>query len=547
VSSEVATDFDVIVLGTGAAGMTAALAASVAGAKVGLFERAPTVGGTTAVSGGVTWIPWHQLPVDGEPLTRADAKRYFDSVSLGYIDENLINTFIDTGQPMLDFVHRNSRLRFTVDAGSPDYYPENPGGRPEGGRSLNPSPFPYSELGEWATKVTRYPPDLFTLGIDAETRQRRRMGLSEAALEDLERTDSRFMGAGLIGALLAALLERGVVPHTEHRAVELTSTSGAVAGVVFDTTNGRIEVSAQNVVVATGGFEWDPTLVKAFLHGPMTGPVSPPFNEGDGLRMMMLAGARLWNMGDAWWAPVVHIPDDEWRDRPRYRTVRFERTRPRSILVNRHGERFVNEASNYNSLGKTMQAFDPSTFGFRNVPAWLVIDDVHFQTYGFMGVAPGTPPPDWFNRSDSVGQLAARVGIDPEGLHRTLQTWNEAVKEFADPQFHRGESAHDGWWGDPTKDTVAERTLGPIDTSPFYAVPIGLGCLGTKGGPLVNTDGQVLHLSGAPIAGLYAAGNAMSAVSGQAYGGAGGTIGPAMVWGYRAGTHAASGRPATTD
>ena len=538
---ELEVEYDVVVLGTGAAGLTAALAASVSGAHVGLFEKENCVGGTTAVSGGVVWIPWHELPFSGAPLTRQEAKAYLEAVSLGYMDDHLVDAFIDSGQPMLDFVQSHSAIRFTVDEGFPDYYPENSGGRPQGGRSLNPSPFAFNDLGDWAGKVTAYPPDTFNLGIDAETRQRRRLGLGDEAFAELEKANARFMGAALIGGLLASLLELGIEPQLEHRGVDLVMESGAVVGVVFEVGGERQTVGARSVIIATGGFEWNAYQVKAFLNGPMVGPASPPFNEGDGLRMAMAAGAKLWNMGDAWWAPVINVPGDLWRGHPRYRTVRFERTRPRSILVNRYGERFVNEASNYNSLGKAFQAFDGETFGYRNSPAYLVIDEIHFRQYGFMGVKPDDEPPAWFNCSSSIEKLAKRIGIDSKGLRRTTDSWNENVKSLRDPQFHRGESAHDGWWGDTTKPTVPERTLGPIDTSPFYAVPVYLGCLGTKGGPQVNTNGQVLNLLDHPIGGLYAAGNAMSAVTGQAYGGAGGTIGPAMVWGFRTGLHAALG------
>jgi succinate dehydrogenase/fumarate reductase flavoprotein subunit len=390
--------------------------------------------------------------------------------------------------------------------------------------------------------VTAYPKDNFNLGIDAETRQRRRLGIGEEAADSLERADARFMGQGLVGGLLGALLSRGVVPETSRRARELTLDQGRVTGVTFiDGQGHRDTVTASRVIIATGGFEWDESLVKTFLAGPMSGPVSPPANEGDGLRMAMLAGAELWNMGDAWWAPVIQVPGDSWRGQPRYRTVRYERTRPRSILVNRYGERFVNEASNYNSLGKAFNIFDGDSFGYRNSPAWLIIDEPHFRRYGFMGVPPTDRPPAWINESASVDELVGKTGVDGAGLVRTLTQFNADARELVDSEFHRGRSAHDGFWGDAAMKTVPERTLGPIDTPPYYAVPVQLGCLGTKGGPLVNAQGQVRHLSGGTIEGLYAAGNAMSAVTGQAYGGAGGTIGPAMVWGYRAGAHAATG------
>ena len=186
--------------------------------------------------------------------------------------------------------------------------------------------------------------------------------------------------------------------------------------------------------------------------------------------------------------------------------------------------------------------------GYVNDPAWIVFDDQHLKRYGFLGVQPGGEVPQWFNKSADLAELAALTGIDADGLARTLATWNDNVSASTgprDPDYGRGSSAYDGYWGDPSAATPAGQTLGPLDTAPYYAVPVALGAMGTKGGPRTDRDGRVLHVSGAVIPGLYAAGNAMAGVTGRAYGGAGGTIGPAMVFGYRAGYHAATGHSAT--
>jgi 3-oxosteroid 1-dehydrogenase len=170
-----------------------------------------------------------------------------------------------------------------------------------------------------------------------------------------------------------------------------------------------------------------------------------------------------------------------------------------------------------------------------------VFDSLHLKRYGFLGVEPDDPVPDWFCCSADLDELGAKTGIDSDGLARTVEAWNHHVADGSDPDFGRGSSAYDGYWGDDRAATPAGKTLGPIDTAPFFAVPVSVGAMGTKGGPRTDRDGRVQHVRGTAIPGLYAAGNAMAGVTGKAYGGAGGTLGPAMVFGFRAGRAAATG------
>lgn len=528
-------EVDVVVLGSGGAGLTAALTAVVAGASVEVYEKAATVGGTTAVSGGIVWIPAHNRSPDGE-LTPADALKYLRAQSLGSMDDELVETFVRTGPAMLDFIEAHSGLQFEIATGFPDYRPELPGGQPTGGRSLSAAPFDLAQLGEWATQITSFPADWSNVGFDAETRAR-----LHAAID--ERTGHLCVaGTALIAGLLKGLLDAGVTPRTNARAEELITEGSEVTGVRVALPERTISVRARRgVILGTGGFEWDPALAQAFLRGPMHGAVSPPNNTGDGLRMAMAHGADLANMGEAWWVPIVQIPGDTIEGKPRSRSVRLERTRPRSIIVNSAGQRFVNEACDYNSMAGAFHYLDPRG-GYVNDRGWMVFDSVHLQRYGFLGVEPGQSVPEWFCESADLAELAAKTGIDPGGLARTVESWNRHVAAGEDPDFGRGSSAYDGYWGDDSATTQAGKTLGPIDTAPYYAVPVSIGAMGTKGGPRTDHDARILHVSGEPIPGLFAAGNAMGGVTGRAYGGAGGTLGPAMVFGYRAGHTAATGK-----
>ena len=529
---------DVIVLGTGAAGLVAALAAADSGASVGLYEKGDQLGGTTALSGGTCWIPNNPHMTDaGCQDSREDALAYLMSLSHGLIDESLAATFVDTGPDVIRWLEDRTPLRFRVVKGFPDYHPEHPGGKPGGGRSLDPGLISYTDLGSWAERVVRpaHNPHVSLVetsigGGDGP--------LDPHLLEERQRRDVRGCGPALVGGLLRALLDRGVEPVTGARAVRLLMDDGAVHGVRFEMAADTFDVRARAVVLATGGFEWDTALVRDFLRGPMDSPASVPTNTGDGLRMAMEAGAELGNMREAWWVPTIEIPGDERFGRQRAQLILRERTLPRSIMVNKRGRRFVNEAANYNALGGAFHQFDPTAFSYGNLPCWLVVDHEYVRRYGFAGSEPGHAP-EWLACASSVAELARRIDVDSQDLGDTIARWNAMAAAGRDVDFGRGDSAYDGWSGDQSRLGTRAATLGPLDQAPFYAVEIHSGTLGTKGGPRTTADGQVIDVRGTPIPGLYAAGNAMAAVTGMVYGGAGGTLGPAITFGYLAGRHAA--------
>lgn len=539
---------DVIVLGTGAAGLTAALTASVEGAEVLVLEKTDMVGGTSAWSGGALWVPINPRAAEaGLADTREEALTYIESLSNGMIDPDLAATFVDTGPEMVTYLEANSPVVFELVPGFPDYQPEQPGGKPGGGRSLQAALFPFEELGEWAKRVTVGR----QLGANAAGVN---MALSETPLghtapegvpaEEMARRrvrDERGMGQALVGRLLKGLLDRGVEPLLQHRATRLLVEDGRVVGVIADTPEGSVRVRARRgVVLATGGFEWDPELRRAFLRGPLERPVSPETNTGDGLRMAMRVGASLGTMREAWWTATIDVPDAQGRTIPWM--VNGERTRPRTIMVNREGRRFANESANYNAFGAAFHTIDPVRFDYANIPAWMVFDGGYVQRFGLATWAGGdTPVPSWITVADTLADLAAAIGVHPDGLEATVARWNAQVADGHDPDFNRGESAHDQWWGDPALNGSTAASLGPLDTPPYHAVQVHPAALGTKGGPRTTADAQVLDVDGDPIPGLYAAGNAAASVFGMTYGGAGGTLGPACVFGYRAGRHLTAG------
>jgi 3-oxosteroid 1-dehydrogenase len=532
--------YDVVVLGTGAAGLTAAVTAHDHGASVAVFEKAEGVGGTSAWSGGMLWIPLNDHEMElGVADSRDEVLAYLASLSHGLIDDKLAAAYVDVGPEMIAWLEAHTPVQFRVVEGFPDYHPEHPGGKPKGGRSLECPLFPFDELGEWAKRVTVGPQMAPRIAMSETPLGHAALdGVPAAEIRRRDLRDERGSGQALIGRLLRACLDRGIEPRTGAAARELIVRDGQVIGVRLESADGPFAVAARGgVVLATGGFEWDADLVRSYVRTPLTHPVSVRTNTGDGLRMAMRVGASMSNMPEAWWVPTIEIPVEGWGVVAWM--VMGDLASPGCIMVNRRGERFTNEATNYNSLGNAFHVVDVSTYEFINHPAWMIFDDRYMSRFGIAGRHRGQVG-DWLLEAPTLTELATAIDVPPEVLESTLARWNANVASGDDPDFGRGRSAHDRWWGDARLGDDVSATLGPIEEGPFYAAKVHCGALGTKGGPRTDGEARVLDLDGHPIPGLYAAGNVMGSVMGMTYGGAGGTLGPGMVFGFLGGRHAAS-------
>jgi succinate dehydrogenase/fumarate reductase flavoprotein subunit len=407
-----------------------------------------------------------------------------------------------------------------------------------GGRSLDPEAFPFEELGAAASRVN--PPK----SVVPKLTSRMEDYYDEVdpdQLDERRRRDFRGQGQALIGGLYKAILDRDIPVHFEMRARHLVTEGRRVTGVVAERANGT-EVryrARRGVVICTGGFEWNQQLVKAFLRGPMTGPISVPECEGDGLLMAMEVGASLDNMANAWWMTSSKESSAGHRDaRPNFLPSQVERTFPGSILVNKYGRRFVNESVNYNALGFVLHNFDADTYEFPNLPYWLIFDRAFASKYRLFTSRPGEAVPSWAIEAGTLEELGAKSGIDGPGLAATVGRFNQLVRQGHDDDFGRGDNTFDNFWGDQSFEPPM-CTLGVIDEPPYYAIEMEAGVNGTCGGPRANQDAQVIDWDGVPIPGLYVGSNTMASVTGGGYGGAGGTIGPGMTFGYLAGRHAA--------
>ncbi|AIY17665.3 3-oxosteroid 1-dehydrogenase [Pimelobacter simplex] len=545
--------YDVVVVGAGGAGMSAALAASAQGLDTVLVEKSSYFGGSTARSGGGVWIPGnYALEAAGQvdPGDREAAKTYLDSIVGDVVPKVRRDTYLDRGPEVLGFLREKTPLRFTWVPEYADYLPEQPGGRPRG-RSVEPVPLDARFLGDELERLhppyTKAPANLIVTQADF-----RKISLGLRTLRGpltmvkvmLKRllaivTGKKMfaMGNAIAIGLRKGLADAGVPVEYDTALLDLLVEDGRVVGVVVSTssTDGgteRREIRARRgVILGSGGFEHSQELREKFLPQPTAAEWSTgaPANTGAGLLAGTAAGAATDLLDDAWWGPTIPLPGRAW-------FCLAERNLPGSIIVNSAGQRYMNEALPY--VEATHEIYKGQATGVDHVPSYMVFDQTYRNRYLFAGVAGRQPfPGRWYKegvvvRADTLAELAAKVGLPEGSLDATVDRFNGFARSGTDEDFHRGESAYDKYYSDPT--VKPNCSLAPIEKGPFYAVKIVPGDLGTKGGLVTDERARVLREDGSVIPGLYAAGNVSAAVMGNTYPGPGGTIGPAIVFGYLA-------------
>ncbi|WP_278265633.1 FAD-binding protein [Nocardia sp. AG03] len=539
-----------LVVGSGAGGLTGALAAADRGLDTLVIEKAGVYGGSTALSGGGIWVPDNPvLRREGLGDTRADVRAYLDAVVGDRVPSANLDAFIDEGPRMLEFLETSPHLRFQWCTGYSDYHPEAPGGRPAG-RSIEPLPVDLKQLGAdedlLRPAALATPPGLFITSKDfvqlnmvTRTWKARWTALLtglRAIKAIVLRRHMDTLGRALIARLRLALRDAGVPLwlNTPLRSL-ITDESGAVVGVLAERDGREIRIRARDgVLLATGGFEHDQALRKRWLPegGRDNFSAASTDNTGDGIVAGEQVGAAVDLMDDAWWMPSFQRPEGI------NQVLVSERSIPRSMIVDSTGARFTNEAAPY-------VTFVHAQLAGRHDPAWLIFDAKAKSRYPIGGIVPGQKfPAAWtssglIHSAPDLAGLAAAIGVPADALGDTVRRFNGFARDGHDADFGRGVSAYDNYYGDPTLPVPA---LDVLDKGPYYALRVRIGDLGTKGGLVYDADARVLRADGTPIPGLYATGNTSAAVMGNDYAGAGATIGPAMVFGYIAARRAAGHR-----
>ena len=550
------TDYDVVVVGTGASGMSAAVTAAYEGLKVLVVEKASVYGGTTARSGGWLWIPGTKLATEqGIAEPAGAARKYLEHEATTHFDGARVNAFIENGPKAIDFFTSKTCVQFDMPPVFPDYHAEAPGGLP-GGRSMVTRPFDARELGDRVKHLAPPVPELTVFGMMLGSGKElwhflRAFKSLESFWYVTKRFAGHFMdvvfngrgmtltnGNALAGRLAKAAMDLNIPVWLSSPVKKLIVEGDRVAGVTIVKDGAQVDIKAKRgVVLACGGFPFDVERRKQlFPHAP-TGhehfTPSPTLNTGDGLRLGESVGGWVDPTipNAAAWCPtsVSKRKDGSEGVMPHF----IDRAKPGVIAVTKTGRRFGNEALSYHDF---VQNLVQACKGLGEVTCWIVCDHAHLREYGMGAVAPFPLPigkhlkSGYLKRGNSIDELATFIGVNASALKEEVETFNRDALTGVDTKFGKGSTAYNRYQGDSL--VQPNPCMAPIEQGPFYAIKVVVGEIGTFAGLATDANCQVLTKEKQPVNGLYAVGNDAASIMGGNYPGAGITLGPALTFGY---------------
>jgi len=544
--------FDVVVVGSGAAGLTAGLTAKLQGLKSLVIEKTDRYGGASAISGGALWIPNnHVIKGAGVPDTHELARQYLDSTIGDRVPEALKEAYITRGPEMLRFLYnKTNHMRFQYAKGYSDYYPEKLGGLSQG-RSIEPLIFDLTKMGSLANNMRRA--TLSTKGFTMNSYEFHKVNMITRTLKGkttalklgmrlvkskVTKSEPVALGEALVARLRLSLAEANGELWLSTTFKDFIMDNERVVGVVIERDGQELRIEAKRgVVLSSGGFSHNQALREKYLPGPtnVAWTSSPEGQTGDIIEPGVKIGATLDLMDKVWGAPSVIDPQGQ----PFFLVA--DRGVPNMIVVDSAGQRFVNEAAPYHEFVDTMYKHQAATK--HAVPSWILIDASAKSRYIFTGLFPGQAfPKSWYDHgivksAETIDELARLMDVPPESLVETINRFNTFAQNGHDDDFYRGDSAYDNYYGDPT---LPNPNLAELKKAPFYALRLYPGDIGTKGGLVVDEFARVMKEDGQPIEGLYASGNCSASIMGETYPGPGATIGPGMTLSYVAATHMAN-------
>jgi len=556
--------FDVLVIGSGCGGLTAALTADISNpAKVLVIEKSHLIGGTSATSGGVIWIPDNHLGKEkGAQDSISEAKEYLKAtIPADEFNEVLIDTYLDQGPKMVRFMEENTDVRYTSLEHYPDYFQDAPGVK-LGNRALEPLPVSADILGDDVDNLHPSGPQTILFGRygvnfeESHAFTTQSPGWLRLFLKiffkywldipwRIKRKRSRRLafGAASVTRLISSVKKRNIPIWRSTELKEYIFKNNRVVGAVVKKDGQIIRIKAtRGIIVASGGFGQNQSMREEYLPKPTNADwgCEPKTNTGDPIKAAEAIGAQLKFMDKAWWVTTLKAPDEDF---PRLSEV--EKSMPGNYTVNKSGKRFSNESQNY--LTFMLEVLKKQEKGESFTPMYMIFDAEHRKNYPVGPLMPGKFFPDslvkfvhknWFNdnfitRASSIEELAKKTGINSDGLIDTINKVNEYSKTGKDLDFQRGDNERDRFSGDQS---LTNPCLGSVTQAPFYAMRIDPGEFATCGGMVINNHGQVINKNNDPIPGLYASGNCTPALL-TTYPGPGATIGPAMTFGFIAGKH----------